>query len=116
VTDVYEAHAERLSDLLLEQLERLGATEHEEAFVLALVAQHLVRRAGELGEVIEFEARELDDRAALQMATALQAQSASIQKILAQVAADPRFGLLPVKATSAAPPAPPHGNGRRPNS
>ncbi len=110
MTDVYEAHAERLSDLLLEQLERLGATEHEEAFVLALVAQHLVRRAGELGEVIEFEARELNDLSALQMATAIQALGPAIDRTLEHLAEDGRFGLMPTRQPTRlpSPPPPPH--------
>ena len=90
-----QAHAERLTDLLLEQLERLAGSEHEEAYILTLVARHLTRRVSELGEVIESEARDLGDHSALQMATALQAQCASLQKILGQIAVDPRFGLLP---------------------
>ena len=114
MTEAYQAHAERLADLLLEQLERLAGSEHEEAYILTLVGQHLARRVTELGEVIESEARELDDRSALQMATALQAQCGSLQKILSQIAADPRFGLLPETHGRTSPPAPPRlrRNGR----
>ncbi len=96
--EAYQGHAERLADLLLEQLERLAVTEHEEAYVLTLVAERMVGRTAELGEVIEFEARELNDHSALQMATALQSHCGSLQKILDQIAADPRFGLLPRQA------------------
>ena len=41
--------------------------------MLTTVARRLIRRTVELGEVIEAEARDLDDRTALQMATAMQA-------------------------------------------
>jgi hypothetical protein len=89
------AQAERLTDLVLEEVERLDASEHEEAYVLALVARDLARRVAELGEFIEAEAHDLNDRSALQMATALQAQCASLQAILDMIVADPRFGLIP---------------------
>jgi hypothetical protein len=107
VIEAYQAHAERLADLLLEQLERLGVTEHEEAYVLTLVAERLVGRTAELGEVIEFEAHELSDQVALQMATALQGHCASLHKILDQIAADPRFGLLPGSTPGHNAPRPP---------
>lgn len=90
-----QGHAERLADLLFEQLERLGVSEHEEAYVLAHVIGRLAHRAGQLGEVIEAEAGALNDHSALQMATALQAQCGSLRHIVDQIAADPRFGLLP---------------------
>jgi hypothetical protein len=89
------AQAERLADLVLEEVERLEASEHEEAYVLALVTRDLARRVAELGEFIEAEAHDLNDRSALQMATALQAQCASLQAILDMIVADPRFGLIP---------------------
>ena len=95
MTEIYQGHAERLADLLLDQLERLAGSEHEQAYILTLVARRLACRVGELGEVIESEARDLGDQSALQMATALQAQCASLLKILGQIAVDPRFGLLP---------------------
>ena len=90
-----QSQAERLSELLFEQLEQAADSEHQQAYILTLVARRLARRVGELGEVIESQARELDDRAALQMATALQACCASLHHILDQIAIDPRFGLLP---------------------
>ena len=114
MVESYQGHAEWLADLLVEQLERLGATEHEEAYVLAQVIGRLARRAAQLGEVIEAEAGELDDRSALQMATALQAQCANLQGIVDQIAADPRFGLLPDDRRGQAIPRPqrPHLNGQ----
>jgi hypothetical protein len=115
VVESYQGHAEWLADLLVEQLERLGATEHEEAYVLAQVIGRLARRAAQLGEVIEAEAGELDDRSALQMATALQAQCANLQRIVEQIAADPRFGLLPGdrRGRAVRRPPRPHVNGQR---
>ena len=109
--EAYQEQAERLTDLLLEQLERLDGSEHEEAYVLTLVTERLVGRVAELGEVVEFEARNLDDHAALQMATALQAHCASLQAILDRVAGDPRFGLLPRRSRGAIPPRPPFARG-----
>lgn len=113
--EAHRAHAERLVDLLLEQLERLSGSEHEEAYILTLVAWHVSERVTELGEVIESEARDLDDHAALQMATALQAQYTSVLKILDQIATNPRFGLLPEVDPTIAPPPPsrlPNGSRR----
>ena len=111
--EAYQEQAERLADLLLEQLERIEGSEHEEAYVLTLVVEQLVGRVAELGEVVEFEARDLDDHAALQMATALQAHCASLRTILDQVAGDPRFGLLPRRDRGALPPRPPQSPGAR---
>jgi hypothetical protein len=111
--EAYQAQAERLTDLVLEQLERLAGSEHEEAYILTLVARDLACRVGELGEVIESEARDLGDNSALQMATALQAQCTSLLKILGQIAVDPRFGLLPgsdlARPTPRWRPKPPNG-------
>ena len=50
--------------MLLEQLESLRLSEHAEATILTAVARRLVRRTVELGEVIESEARELNDLSA----------------------------------------------------
>ena len=88
-------HADRLAELLLEQLESLWLTEHEEAAILTAVARRLVRRSVELGEVIESEARELNDLSALQMATALQALGPSVDKTLELIGEHGRFGLHP---------------------
>ena len=109
--EAYQEEAERLADLLLEQLERMDNSEHEQAYVLTLVAERLVGRVAELGEVVEFEARDLDDHAALQMATALQAHCANLQAILDRVAGDPRFGLLPRRNPGVPPPRPPRDPG-----
>jgi len=66
VNEAEWTQADRLAELLLEQLESLWLTEHEEAIILTAVARRLVRRSVELGEVIESEARELNDLSALQ--------------------------------------------------
>ena len=89
------AHAERLAEMLLEQLESLRLSEHAEATILTAVARRLVRRTVELGEVIESEARELNDLSALQMATAIQALGPAIDRTLEHLAEDGRFGLMP---------------------
>lgn len=89
------SHADRLAELLLEQVELLRLSEHAEACILTAVARRLVRRTVELGEVIEAEAREIDDLSALQMATSLQALGPAIDKALEQVSEHGRFGLVP---------------------
>src|SRR3954453_17368335 len=71
--DMEWGHADRLADLVLEQLETLGLSEYDEAWVLTAVTRRLIRRTVELAEVIESEARDLNDLTALQMATAVQA-------------------------------------------
>ncbi|MFN8637661.1 MAG: hypothetical protein U0893_27735 [Chloroflexota bacterium] len=104
-------HAERLAELLLEQLEYLQLSEHAEASILTAVARRLVRRSVELGEVIESEARDLNDLSALQMATALQALGPSIDRTLEIVAEHGRFGLMPGREPvrlPSPPPPPPH--------
>ena len=103
------AHADRLAELLLEQLEHLRLSEHTEAAILIAVARQLVRRSVELGEVIEAEARELNDLSALQMATALQALGPAIDRSLEHLAEDGRFGLFPARQPRRfpAPPPPP---------
>ncbi|MCC7371324.1 MAG: hypothetical protein IT306_23100 [Chloroflexi bacterium] len=101
------AHAERLAELLLEQLEALRLSEHAEAVILTAVARRLVRRMVELTEVIESEARELNDLSALQMATAVQALGPAIDQALDQVESHGRFGLMPARAPMRLPP-PPH--------
>lgn len=100
------AHAERLAEMLLEQLESLRLSEHAEATVLTSVARRLVRRTVELGEVIENEARELNDLSALQMATALQALGPVIERSLEHLAEDGRFGLMPGPQPMRLPPPP----------
>jgi hypothetical protein len=95
VNEAEWAHAERLAEMLLEQLESLRLSEHAEATILTAVARRLVRRTVELGEVIENEARELNDLSALQMATALQALGPAIDRSLEHMAEDGRFGLMP---------------------
>ena len=104
------AHAERLAEMLLEQLESLRLSEHAEATILTTVARRLVLRTVELGEVIESEARELNDLSALQMATAIQALGPAIDRSLEHLAEDGRFGLMPSRLpTRLAPhPPPPH--------
>ena len=104
------AHAERLADMLLEQLESLRLSEHAEATILTSIARRLVRRTVELGEVIESEARELNDLSALQMATALQALGPAIDRSLEHMAEDGRFGLMPSRQPARLPqlPRPPH--------
>ena len=99
-------HADRLADLLLEQLESLWLTEHEEAAILTAVARRLVHRSVELGEVIESEARELNDLSALQMATALQALGPSVDKTLELIGEHGRFGLHPGPEPTRIPPPP----------
>jgi len=100
------AHADRLADLLLEQLEHLRLSEHAEAAILIAVARQLVQRSVELGEVIEGEARELNDLSALQMATALQALGPAIDRSLEHLAEDGRFGLFPTRQPRRLPPPP----------
>ncbi len=102
------AHAERLAELLLEQLETLRLSEHAEALILATVARRLVQRTVELGEVIEGEARELNDLSALQMATAVQALGPSIDESLGLMTDHGRFGLMPSRQPTRLPAPPPH--------
>ena len=104
------AHAERLAEMLLEQLESLRLSEHAEATILTAVARRLVRRTVELGEVIESEARELNDLSALQMATAIQSLGPAIDRTLEHLAEDGRFGLMPTQQPTRlpSPPPPPH--------
>ena len=101
------AHAERLAEMLLEQLETLRLSEHVEATILTAVARRLVCRVVELGEVIEGEARELSDLSALQMATAIQALGPAIERSLEHLAEDGRFGLMPTRQPTRLPPPPP---------
>jgi hypothetical protein len=61
----------------------------------------------ELGEVIESEARELNDLSALQMATALQALGPSVDRTLELIAEHGRFGLQPGREPTRLPPPPP---------
>ena len=82
VNDAEWAHADRLAELLLEQLESLGLSEYDEALVLTTVARRFIRRTVELGEVIESEASDLDDRSALQMATAIQSLGPAADRIM----------------------------------
>jgi hypothetical protein len=93
--------------LLLEQLEALRLSEHTEAAILTHVARRLVQRTVELGEVIEGEARELNDLSALQMATAIQALGPAIDRSLEHLAEDGRFGLYPTRQPRRLPPPPP---------
>lgn len=104
------AHAERLAEMLLEQLEGLRLSEHAEATILTAVARRLVRRTVELGEVIESEARELDDVSALQMATVVQSLGPAAERTLELLAEHGRFGLMPgrLPARLLPPPWPPH--------
>jgi hypothetical protein len=95
VNDMEWAHADRLADLVLEQLEMLGLSEYDEAWVLTSVARQLVRRTVELGEVIESEAHDLNDLSALQMATAVQALGPAADRVLEQLERHGRFGLAP---------------------
>ena len=95
VNDAEWAHADRLAELLFEQLESLRLSEHTEATILTTVAQRLVRRTVELGEVIESEARELNDLSALQMATTLQTLGPAADRTLELMAEHARFGLHP---------------------
>jgi hypothetical protein len=89
------AHADRLADLVIEQLEMLGLSEYDEAWVLTSVARQLIRRTVELGEVIEAEAHDLNDLSALQMATAVQALGPAADRVLEQLERHGRFGLAP---------------------
>ena len=107
MNDAEWAHAERLAEILLEQLEALRLSEHAEATILTSVARRLVRRTVELGEVIESEARDLDDLSALQMATAIQALGPAIERTLEHLAEDGRFGLMPSRRPTRLPPPPP---------
>jgi hypothetical protein len=106
VNEAEWTHADRLAELLLEQLESLWLTEHEEAAILTAIARRLVRRSVELGEVIEGEARELNDLSALQMATALQALGPSVDRTLELIAEHGRFGLHPSREPTRLPPPP----------
>jgi hypothetical protein len=107
VNEAEWAHAERLAEMLLEQLESLQLSEHAEATILTTIARRLVRRTIELGEVIESEARELNDLSALQMATSMQALGPAIERSLEHLAEDGRFGLMPSRAPTRLPPPPP---------
>jgi hypothetical protein len=107
VNEAEWAHAERLAEMLLEQLETLRLSEHVEAVILTAVARRLVRRVVELGEVIESESRELGDLSALQMATAIQALGPAIERSLEHLAEDGRFGLMPSRRPTRLPPPPP---------
>jgi hypothetical protein len=107
VNDPERAHADRLAELLLEQLESLGLSEYDEALVLATVARRLIHRTVELGEVIEAEARELDDRSALQMATAMQVLGPAADRVLQELEQHARFGLTPTCEPTMLPPSPP---------
>jgi hypothetical protein len=106
VNEAEWTHADRLAELLLEQLESLWLTEHEEAVILTVVARRLVHRAVELGEVIESEARELNDLSAMQMATALQALGPSADRTLELIGEHGRFGLHPGREPMRLPPPP----------
>ena len=97
MNDAYRAQAERLAELVLEQLERLELSEHEEACILTAIAHQLVRRLVELGEVVESESLDLDDHSALQMATAIGSLGPAVEGLLERIASDPRFGLLPTR-------------------
>lgn len=109
MNDTDWAHTDRLAELLLEQLESLRLSEHTEAAILTHVARRLIQRSVELGEVIESEARELNDLHALQMATALQVLGPSIDRSLEHLVEDSRFGLFPTRQPRRLPPfSPPH--------
>jgi len=107
VNEAEWAHAERLAEMLLEQLEFLELSEHAEATILTTVARRLVRRTIELAEVIEGEARGLNDRRALPMATSVQALGPAIERSLEHMAEDGRFGLMPSREPTRLPPPPP---------
>ena len=107
MNDPERVHADRLAELLLEQLETLGLSEYDEAQVLTTVARRLIRRTVELGEVIEAEARDLDDRTALQMATAMQALGPAADRVLEELEQHARFGLTPSREPAMLPPPPP---------
>lgn len=106
MNEVEWAHADRLAELVLEQLEILGLSEYDEAWVLTMVARQLVRRTVELGEVIESEAGELHDLSALQMATAVQALGPAADRVLEQMERHGRFGLAPSPEPARLPPPP----------
>jgi len=106
VNDMEWGHADRLADLVLEQLEMLGLSEYDEAWVLTSVARQLVRRTVELGEVIESESRDLNDLTALQMATAVQVLGPAADRVLEQLERHGRFGLAPTPEPTRLP-APP---------
>ena len=112
MNDAYRMQAERLAELVLEQLERLELSEHEEACILTAIAQQLVHRLIELGEVVESEALDLDDHSALQMATAIGSLGPAVEQLLDQIASDPRFGLLPTRKPRALRPSARHTTGR----
>jgi len=107
VSDSERAHADRLAELVLEQVERLGVSEYDEASVLTMVARQLIRRTVELGEVIEAEARDLNDMSALQMATAVQVLGPATDQVLEQMERHSRFGLAPSPEPTRLP-MPPH--------
>ena len=113
-------HADRLAELLLEQLEALGLSEYDEALVLTTIARRFIRRTVELGEVIEAEARDLDDSSALQMATAMQAVGPAADRVLEVLEQHARFGLTPSREPARMPAPPwdesvlPPSNGPRP--
>jgi hypothetical protein len=114
VNDAERAHADRLAELLLEQLELLGLSEYDEAQVLTTVSRRLLRRMVELGEVIESEARDLDDRGALQMATAMQVLGPAADRVLQQLEEHARFGLSPTREPTLLPSPPPSWEGGNP--
>lgn len=107
VNEVEWAHADRLAELVLEQVEMLGLSEYDEAWVLTMVARQLIRRTVELGEVIESEAGELNDLSALQMATAIQALGPAADRVLEQMERHGRFGLAPSPEPARLPAPPP---------
>ena len=112
MNEAYRAQAERLAELVLEQLERLELTEHEEACILTSITQQLVHRIVELGEVVESEALDLDDHAALQMATAIGSLGPAAEQLLERIASDSRFGLLPSRGPRALRPSSKRTSGR----
>jgi len=95
VNDAEWAHADRLAELVLEQVETLDLSEYDQAWLLTMVARQLVRRTVELAEVIEAEARDLNDLSALQMATAVQVLGPATDQVLEQMERHRRFGLAP---------------------
>jgi hypothetical protein len=106
VNEVEWAHADRLAELVLEQIEMLDLSEYGESWVLTIVARQLIRRTVELGEVIEAEARELNDLTALQMATAMQSLGPAADRVLEEMERHSRFGLAPSPAPTRLPPPP----------
>ena len=112
MNDAYRGQAERLAELVLEQLEQLELTEHEEACILTNITQQLVHRLVELGEVVESEALDLDDHSALQMATAIGSLGPAVEQLLERMASDPRFGLLPSRGPRALRPTGKRTSGR----